>query len=404
MATKIINDRDPVKVAASEVAKDDKDVLSQTKAEIKDSKQALDDLNKSQGTQTKVEKDADKAQAQADQKQTASEKDDAAADADDQAAIERQKAGDKKGAAKLEREARKLHDKARKEADDAAKKQEKLERKFPVLGTDGEGNDVRVSQKEMQQRLKAIGDARADAVARQRLKDLTDERDEGRQTEADLINARGNKPATPAKAPSETSGIIKVVGSDDDSTAAKPVVAPTVESGTPNTDTTKTAVVVATPAPTELTAKTTDDSVLPTPPAKAQPVVTTTSVAPLNVAPLSLPGSTLSTLPLSTSSSSATSLLATPTTSACTPVPTTVGDDWLQRGSTGTGVVELQKRLNALGFCIPDGESGTFGPQTYAQVWAFQNAQRGKNAAFMRDGIAGPQTMGQLRQLTPSIN
>lgn len=65
------------------------------------------------------------------------------------------------------------------------------------------------------------------------------------------------------------------------------------------------------------------------------------------------------------------------------------GEPLLQRGSHGPSVARLQSRLTAAGF--PCGSDGEFGPQTEAQVRAFQTA-RGLEA----DGVVGAATWRAL--------
>lgn len=62
----------------------------------------------------------------------------------------------------------------------------------------------------------------------------------------------------------------------------------------------------------------------------------------------------------------------------------------LTNGARGTGVADLQRRLQGLGFS-PGPVDGVYGPQTRAAVRAYQSS-RGLSA----DGIYGPQTEGAL--------
>ncbi|ADJ27294.1 peptidoglycan-binding protein [Nitrosococcus watsonii] len=68
----------------------------------------------------------------------------------------------------------------------------------------------------------------------------------------------------------------------------------------------------------------------------------------------------------------------------------------LGRGSRGASVIELQKRLSALGF-NPGAADGIFGSRTESAVRAFQHSQR-----ITVDGIVGPQTWSRLYGPTPS--
>ena len=64
--------------------------------------------------------------------------------------------------------------------------------------------------------------------------------------------------------------------------------------------------------------------------------------------------------------------------------------EWLQDGSRGERVRELQAKLQAKGF-NPGGVDGVFGPKTGAAVRRYQE-QHGLQV----DGIAGPETCGHL--------
>lgn len=70
----------------------------------------------------------------------------------------------------------------------------------------------------------------------------------------------------------------------------------------------------------------------------------------------------------------------------------------LRRGSTGSSVVTLQRRLAALGYWCGSAD-GIFGHLTQQAVWAVQ-----KVAGLSRDGVVGPLTWGALdagRRPTP---
>lgn len=71
--------------------------------------------------------------------------------------------------------------------------------------------------------------------------------------------------------------------------------------------------------------------------------------------------------------------------------PTADQRTWLERGSTGPNVVELQKRLHAHGLYRGYPEDGKFGRQTQNAVEAFQKAHR-----LFVDGKVGPKTWAAL--------
>lgn len=62
----------------------------------------------------------------------------------------------------------------------------------------------------------------------------------------------------------------------------------------------------------------------------------------------------------------------------------------LRRGSSGSAVVTLQRRLDALGYWCGSAD-GVFGHLTQQAVWAVQ-----KVAGLSRDGVVGPATWGAL--------
>ena len=64
--------------------------------------------------------------------------------------------------------------------------------------------------------------------------------------------------------------------------------------------------------------------------------------------------------------------------------------EWLQTGSRGDDVKELQEKLTAKGFNTGTAD-GAFGPKTEAAVRRFQEKQ-----GLQVDGIAGPKTCGAL--------
>jgi len=63
--------------------------------------------------------------------------------------------------------------------------------------------------------------------------------------------------------------------------------------------------------------------------------------------------------------------------------------EYLKRGSSGEGVMELQKALNARGWTLE--EDGTLGPATEAALREFQQRSGAKV-----DGVVGPETVGKL--------
>lgn len=71
-----------------------------------------------------------------------------------------------------------------------------------------------------------------------------------------------------------------------------------------------------------------------------------------------------------------------------------LGDRSLSQGSRGSDVAELQKKLNSLGF-VAGKADGIFGSKTKAAVIRYQR-ERGLKV----DGIAGPQTIKDLKLLT----
>lgn len=76
-----------------------------------------------------------------------------------------------------------------------------------------------------------------------------------------------------------------------------------------------------------------------------------------------------------------------------------LGDRNLAKGSRGSEVTELQKRLSMLGYVVGPID-GIFGSQTDARVRLFQ-----KEHGLTVDGIAGPSTIRELKRLTgESVN
>lgn len=73
------------------------------------------------------------------------------------------------------------------------------------------------------------------------------------------------------------------------------------------------------------------------------------------------------------------------------------GGQYIRRGQSGEGVLELQKALNARGFRLE--EDGKFGPATEAAVRQFQQANGAKV-----DGIVGPETVGKLQSVAPGAS
>jgi len=75
--------------------------------------------------------------------------------------------------------------------------------------------------------------------------------------------------------------------------------------------------------------------------------------------------------------------------------PTTGGRPTLRQGSRGPDVVDLQRRLNELGFNAGSAD-GDFGPKTLAAVKAFQQSR-----GLAADGVVGPKTWGALGVTAP---
>jgi len=71
-----------------------------------------------------------------------------------------------------------------------------------------------------------------------------------------------------------------------------------------------------------------------------------------------------------------------------------LGDRTLSQGSRGPEVTELQKKLVSLGYVVGNVD-GIYGPKTKAAVTRFQ-----KERGLKVDGIAGPQTIKELKLLT----
>ncbi|MFT3712691.1 MAG: peptidoglycan-binding domain-containing protein [Archangium sp.] len=95
---------------------------------------------------------------------------------------------------------------------------------------------------------------------------------------------------------------------------------------------------------------------------------------------------------------------STPTTAATRPTePLSSGlqaaanGQFIKKGQSGEGVLELQKALNARGFRLE--EDGKFGPATEAAVRQFQQA----TGAHV-DGVVGPETVGKLQGVPPGTN
>src|SRR5262249_53882074 len=63
----------------------------------------------------------------------------------------------------------------------------------------------------------------------------------------------------------------------------------------------------------------------------------------------------------------------------------------LRAGTDGDAVRELQRRLAALGFAVPNDEKGRFGSATEAEVRAFQEQR-----SLRIDGVCGAETWGAL--------
>lgn len=71
-----------------------------------------------------------------------------------------------------------------------------------------------------------------------------------------------------------------------------------------------------------------------------------------------------------------------------------LGDRTLSRGSRGPEVVDLQRRLNMLGY-VTGPQDGIFGRKTYSAVRLFQ-----KEHGLAVDGMAGTRTIQELKRLT----
>lgn len=71
-----------------------------------------------------------------------------------------------------------------------------------------------------------------------------------------------------------------------------------------------------------------------------------------------------------------------------------LGDRLLGRGSKGTEVIELQKKLAQLGYTVGTAD-GKFGSKTEAAIKRFQ-----KDHGLRVDGLAGTQTIKELKRLT----
>src|SRR5665647_1522975 len=71
-----------------------------------------------------------------------------------------------------------------------------------------------------------------------------------------------------------------------------------------------------------------------------------------------------------------------------------LGDRLLGRGSKGSEVIELQKKLAQLGYGVGTAD-GKFGSKTEAAIRSFQ-----KDHGLRVDGLAGTQTIKELKRLT----
>lgn len=81
---------------------------------------------------------------------------------------------------------------------------------------------------------------------------------------------------------------------------------------------------------------------------------------------------------------------STPTSDVGPGLRAAADGQFLRRGSSGEGVLELQKALNARGWRLE--EDGKFGPATEAALREFQ----GRTGAKV-DGVVGPETVGKLQ-------
>ncbi len=218
----IIANRNPAYVAGTVVASEDNDVLQFAKDDVKDSKQAMKDLANAQKQQAKVDKDATKLQAKIDKKAGEAATEQASADQLEAQAIAAARSGDRKQADKLMKAARKQREKELSAEKDAIKNQDKLEKKFPLLGQDEDGNDLRTNKKAIEAQLKASSSTRIAATESAALAHFEAVRGHDRATEQDLILAP------------ETKGLISVLGPKTPVTSAPPVKsAPPVTIGAP---------------------------------------------------------------------------------------------------------------------------------------------------------------------------
>lgn len=76
-----------------------------------------------------------------------------------------------------------------------------------------------------------------------------------------------------------------------------------------------------------------------------------------------------------------------------TPAQASLGDNLLKLGSTGADVIELQVKLNAVGYNVGKAD-GIFGKMTKQGVVTFQQAH-----SLTVDGIVGPMTAKVLKQV-----
>jgi hypothetical protein len=338
----IIANRNPAYVAGTEVASDNAQVLALEKADVKDNQQAMKDLAKAQKDQANANKDASKLEGKIDKSATAAETEEASANELEAQAIAAAQAGNTKLADKLMKQARKQRDKERKDENSAIKNQEKLEKQFPLLGQDAQGNAIRTTKKAMDDQLKAIGSMRVAAVANAALSQSEAVRSQDRATQEALILAP------------KTSGLISVLGPK--APAPTPKAPPVVEHPV------AVKPVVAPPA---------------TPPAVTPPAVTPpAATCPVAAPPLAVePVKTVVVKPDPATMAAADNHIAT------------LGTRTLQEGMSGPDVAALQRFLGLH-------PSGTFDADTTTALTQYQIDK----GLVLQDGVVGRETRPVIQQ------